>query len=68
MNAANVFETSSRKLEQFLYLHDIRHMGYHKDDDGMTVWEYPYNAEVKHVVTEFREIMARRSQRDDRRN
>lgn len=61
-NNANVFETSSRKLEQFLFAHCIQHIGYHKDEDGMTVWEYPKTAEVSRVVTEFREIMGRRSQ------
>lgn len=68
MTANGVFETSSRKLEQFLFIHDIRHSGWRKDDDGMTVWQYPDTDEVNHVVTEFREIMTRRKLREERRN
>lgn len=60
---ATTFETTSRGLEQFLFLHDIRHTSWHKNKDGMTVWVYPNNAEVSHVVSEFRAIVARRQAR-----
>lgn len=59
----NFFETNSRKLEQFLYLHDIRHTSWHKDADNMTVWVYPDSEEVRHVVQEYREIVQRRQKR-----
>ena len=55
-----MFETASRKLEQFLYSHDILHIGIHKDEDGMTVWEYADTDELRRVVAEFREIEKRR--------
>lgn len=54
------FETSSRKLEQFLFIHDIRHIGFYKNEDNMTVWQYPYTEEVMEVVSEFRAIQRRR--------
>lgn len=56
-----IFETSSRKLEQFLYAHNIKHMSWHKDADNMTVWSYPNTKEVQAVVSEFRQIVARRN-------
>ena len=59
-----MFETTSRKLEQFLYVHDIFHQGWHKDIDGMTVWEYQETDELKRVVEEYRMIQARRSARE----
>lgn len=59
----NLFETRNRKLEQFLFLHDIEHIGFRKDADGMTVWQYESTPELKRVVQEFREIQARRAAR-----
>lgn len=58
-----IFETSSRKLEQFLFVHDIFHVGFHKNEDNMTVWEYPKTPEVMGVVEEFRAIQRRRQLR-----
>lgn len=60
------FETTCRPLEQFLFLHDIRHTSWHKDQYGMTVWVYPDNQEVRDVVNEYQKICARRLER--RRN
>lgn len=57
----NIFETNSRKLEQFLYLHDIHHQSFYKDADNMTVWVYPDNEEVREVVGEYRRIVAKRA-------
>ena len=56
----NIFETTSRKLEQFLFLHDILPQSWYKAADGMTVWVYPDNEEVKEVVAEYQRILARR--------
>lgn len=58
--ATNIFETTNRQLEQFLYAHDIFHSGWYKDEYGMTTWIYPDTVEVKHVVAEYREICKRR--------
>lgn len=57
------FETNSRKLEQFLFMHDIQHKRFYKNEDNMTVWVYPDNAEVREVVSEYRRIVARRQAR-----
>lgn len=57
---SNYFETDSRKLEQFLFLHDIRHLSWRKNADNMTVWKYENTDEVRRVVNEWREIVARR--------
>lgn len=56
-----IFETTSRKLEQFLYIHDIKHISWRKDADNMTVWAYPDTKEVRAVVSEWRQIVARRN-------
>ena len=58
-----VFETDSRKLEQFLLLHDIHHQSFYKNEDNMTVWVYPDNEEVREVVSEYRRIVFRRKER-----
>lgn len=63
MQSMNTFETNSRKLEQFLFVHDIRHLSFYKNEDNMTVWVYPDNEEVREVVGEYRRIVARRQQR-----
>lgn len=57
---ATIFETTSRKLEQFLFMHDIRYISWRKDDDGMTVWCYTITPETMRVVEEYREIIRRR--------
>lgn len=59
----NLFETSNRRLEQFLFVHDIFHTGWYKNSDGLTTWTYPDTPEVKRVVAEYREIDARRNAR-----
>ncbi len=57
------FETTSRKLEQFFFLHDIHHGGFYKNQDGMTVWRYQLDEEGWRVLEEWRRIVARRNQR-----
>ena len=64
-STATTFETNSRKLEQFLYMHDISHVSWHKDEDNMTVWVYPDTEEVREVVSEYRRIVARRKEREE---
>jgi len=54
------FETASRKLEQFFFLHGIHHSGFYKNQDGLTVWMYLLDEEGKRVLEEWREIVARR--------
>ena len=56
------FETKSRKLEQFLFMHNIRHTTWKKDAFNMTVWVYPATEEVMDVVEEYKRIVARRNE------
>ena len=58
------FETNARKLEQFLFVHDIHHQSFYKDEDNMTVWVYPDSEELRDVVDEYRRICARRRERE----
>lgn len=62
-HTTRTFETTCRPLEQFLFMHDIRHVSWHKNIDGLTVWVYPNNTEVQEVVSEYRRIVARRAER-----
>ena len=57
------FETTSRKLEQFFFMHDIRFISFYKNQDGMTVWSYLLDGEGMRVLEEYRRIIARRNQR-----
>lgn len=52
----DTFETMNRKLEQFLFLHGILHIGQYKNDDGMNTWVYSNTDELRRVVAEFRSI------------
>lgn len=65
MNSRIPFKTTSRKLEQFLYVHDILYMYWHKAPDGMTEWVYSLDAEGMRVLEEYRRIVARRNQRKE---
>lgn len=55
------FETTSRKLEQFFYIHDIRFISFYKNQDGYTIWTYLLDDEGRHVLEEWRRIVARRN-------
>lgn len=55
-----IFKTSSRKLEQFLFVHDILANGYTKDEYGMTVWNYSSTPEVQRVVSEYKALVTNR--------
>lgn len=55
----NVFETSNRKLEQFLFAHFIRHESWYKSDDEMTVWVYQDTPELRAVVAEYKELVSK---------
>lgn len=58
-----VFTTSNRKLEQFLYCHDVHFVSWNKDIDGYTVWTYRSTPELLRIVEEFRQITAHRAER-----
>ena len=46
-------------------MHDIRHNGYYKNMDGLTVWTYLLDSEGMRVLEEYRRIIARRKQRKE---
>ena len=57
------FKTANQKLEQFLFVHDIRFISFEKNSDGLTEWTYDISAELERVVAEYREIDSRRQAR-----
>ena len=59
----NIIETCNRRLEQFLFVHDIHFMEWYKNEDGLTCWVYPDNMEIRGVVEEFRKLDARRREK-----
>ena len=63
-NASATFETTNRKLENFLYMHDIEHTRcYRRPEDDMTVWVYYRTPELSAVVEEYLAISRRRAER-----
>lgn len=57
------FDTVNRKLEQFLYVHDVFHSDIYKTEDGMTVWCYRDTPRLREVVAEYKEIVKQRKER-----
>lgn len=58
---SKIFETSSRKLENFLFAHDIQHIGFYKNElDGLTVWQYVVDDYFKHVMHEYKIVLSRK--------
>ncbi len=55
------FETDSRGLEQFLFLHDIRFYHTHIGPFGRTWWVYHRTPELARVVEEWHNIIAKRN-------
>ena len=61
---SKIFETSSRKLENFLFAHDIQHIGFYKNElDGLTVWQYRVDEYFKHVMHEYKIVLSRKKER-----
>lgn len=50
------FTTTNRKLENFLYLHKIHHVGQYKNDDSMNAWVYLVTPRFKEVLEEYYSI------------
>lgn len=56
------YETSNRKLENFLFVHDIFHVRWYKSPiDGLTVWVYNDTPELRRIIAEYMEIAQRRT-------
>lgn len=52
--------TRNRKLEQVLFALGEHHLGWEKDEDGMTVWIYPNNPKVQQIMAWFKDAQDRR--------
>jgi len=50
------FTTTNRKLENFMYLHRINHVGQFKNDDGMNAWVYIVTPRFREILEEFYSI------------
>ncbi len=59
------FETCNRKLENFLFDHDILAITWYKSDDDLTVWVYPRDEYLDHVLAEWKAVQQRRRARQD---
>lgn len=55
-----MYQTTNRKLEQFLFYHDIFFVETYRAEDGMTVWVYDDNDYLQHVICEWKEVIRRR--------
>ncbi len=60
---ADTFTTVNMRLEQFLFVHDIRFISWSKTEDGLTCWTYERTPELERVVQEYKEIDQRRRER-----
>lgn len=56
----NIYTTSNRELENFLYLHRVRFLYHNKTDDGLTCWTYLVNARFNEVLAEYKSIYPER--------
>lgn len=52
--------TRNRKLEQILFSLGEHHLGWEKDDDGMTVWIYPNTEKVRQIIAWFKDANDKR--------
>lgn len=57
------FETTNKKLEQFLFYHDIFFSASRRSDDGSTVWKYEQTPYLSHVLEEWNLVLTRREER-----
>lgn len=63
MSNTSRFETTSRPLENFLYVHDIHHFETYKAEDGMTTWCYERDTYLEEVLDEYKRVLEHRRAR-----
>lgn len=56
----NIYTTSNRELENFLYLHRVRFLYQNKSEDGLTCWTYLVNDRFNEVLEEYKSIYPER--------
>lgn len=49
----STFTTSNRALEQYLFMHRIRHKTWHRDENGLTVWTYNTTKLLVETINNF---------------
>jgi len=54
-------EVRNRKIEQFLYAHGHDFISQEKDPEGLTVWKYPDNKEIRRIIDEYLQAQAIRA-------
>ena len=58
-----IYKTTSRKLEEFLFVHDIHWSSTYRNHEGRLVWVYLLTSAAEQVIQEYRQIIANRNQR-----
>ncbi len=58
-----MYTVHDRRLEQFLFFHDIFFANSYKLYDGSTAWEYAETEEFENVLKEWKEILRKRAAR-----
>lgn len=56
MNTVNIFTTTNRHLENFLFMHRIRFISHGKTEDGMTQWSYLADEKFQEVLSEYKQL------------
>lgn len=55
-----MYETTNRRLEQYLFMNGISYVGIRKNDDGMTVWQYEQDEWFERVISLWRALIERK--------
>lgn len=58
-----LFETTDRRLEQFLFVHYIPFESQYKNECGLTVWRYTPSPRLFCTVQEYQQLKARYEKR-----
>lgn len=58
-----LFETTDRRLEQFLFVHYIPFEAQYKNESGLTVWRYTPSPRLFCKVQEYQRLKARYEKR-----
>ena len=49
----DTFRTKCRALEQYLYAHRIKPRSWSKDENNLTVWEYPTTQSLVDLIRQY---------------
>lgn len=65
MTIKGKYQIRDKRLEQFLFCHDIFFETSYRDEFGSTVWVYADTELIRSVLMEWKEILKRRNARKD---